>query len=151
MRRASEFVTRGTPKRAKASGETADVASAPEDYLPPGAELPPGRLPRDFGMGGRVGAFEETPLAASAEAAVRALEAVFPDGALHQGVRAALDRVLPPQLAQRVEVHAIARRMVVLGVPRLAAFDFARQWVPPLRRALKPLLGRAEVRVDTID
>lgn len=146
MKKGREYVSRGAPKAPERLWTAADEAEEAPPRLSSG--LPPSLLPRDYGMAGRVGAYEVRRLARALPETLRHLEAI-PENFPLATVEAALDRLLPPLERENVRAESLVRgRLTLLLAHRADRFLYSRTLVPRLRTALEPALGRLSITLS---
>ena len=148
MKKGKAYVTRGTFDSEGSRG----AIPLPEPQLPPPhpSDLNPADLPRDYGMAGRVGAYEVRPLSDFIAAGMRHLEKAIGSTDPLNLVNQQLDTLLPPANRHRLAAESFSNGQLVLSLAhRSDRFAFSRSLVPKLRRALEPELGF--IRVILVD
>lgn len=139
MKKAREYVSRGVSSTPSPRPEAPPEGEVPRRLT---SDLPPSLLPRDYGMAGRVGAYEVRRLARALPEALRLLEAI-PDASPLTAVEAALNRLLSPEERARVTVESLTQgKLTLVCARRSDRFTYSRTLVPRLCAALEPALGR---------
>ncbi|MBQ9694240.1 MAG: hypothetical protein IJV69_05730 [Kiritimatiellae bacterium] len=146
MKRLQDFVSKGSPEVV-----TLPEGEASVDTFPLSSRLHPADLPRDYGMAGRVGAYEVKPLTQFVDSALQTVEAwsaTCGDGLAE--VSAILDRLMRPEERHRLAVEQVVGNTIILSLARKQdRFYYNRAVVPKLTAALRSKFGA--MRVQLVD
>lgn len=145
MKKGQEYVTKGLSVSAS---EALLEREEPFEASPFFDSRMSSGLPRDYGMAGKVGAYEVPSLKASIEKGLRALAEQLTEVHPEEEVERALDVLLSPTERSHVTVTSVNGSVVTLSLKRRAdRFIYQRTLLPRLKTMLQPVLGSITIRM----